>query len=145
VCSHPDRADIDARIAEGGGSNRSLARTYLLSEDAIARHKRNHLPKAVVQAAQEKGAERGADLLSRIRSAEAKLMGYEKVAYNLAHKGIRTGDDALVLRALSEARRSAVESRMRLWDLELRVTETRQIAERLEDVERRIGEDSWAR
>lgn len=63
----------------------------------------------------------------------------------MAHKGFKQGDDALVLRALSEARRSSVESRLRLWDLELRVTETREIAERLEEIERQIGGDSWVR
>lgn len=145
VCSHPDRGDIDSVLAEGGVSNRAVSRKFLVGEDALARHKKNHLPKAVAQAAQEKGAERGADLLDRIRSAEAKLGRYESIAVNLARKGAEDGDPALVLRALAEARRSSVESRLRLWDLELRVTETRQIAERLEEVERQIGGDQWVR
>ncbi len=46
---------------------------------------------------------------------------------------------------MAEARRSSVESRMRLWDLELRVTETREIAARLEEIERQIGGDQWVR
>lgn len=145
VCQHPDRRAIDANLAEGGRSNRALSRTFLLSEDSIARHKRNHLPQAIAQAAEATGAERGKDLLARIRAAEEKLAGYERVAYSLAHKGIRTDDDALVLRALSEARRASVESRLRLWDLELRVTETRDIAVRLEEIEKQIGGDAWVR
>lgn len=145
TCSHPDLSAINANLAEGGASNRSLSQKYLVSADSLARHRKNHLPKAAIQAAQEKGAERGADLLDRIKSAEAKLSHYEKIAVNLATKGVKDGDAALVLRALSEARRSSVESRLRLWDLELRVTETRDIAERLAEIERRIGEDSWAR
>ncbi len=145
VCSHPDIADLDAQLVEGGKSLRGLARIYALSEDSLQRHRKRHLPQAVAQAAEEKAVEKGADLLDRIRAAEAKLSGYERIAYSLAQKGFRQGDDALVLKSLSEARRSAVESRMRLWDLELRVTETRDIAERLADIERRIGEDSWAR
>jgi hypothetical protein len=145
VCQHPDRSAIDSIIAEGGVSFRSLSQKFVLSADSLARHRKNHLPKAVVQAAQEETTERGKDLLDRIRSAEAKLAGYEKVAYNLAHKGIRTGDDALVLRALSEARRASVESRLRLWDLELRVAETREIAQRLEEIEKALGGDAWVR
>lgn len=141
VCCHPDIADLNAQLAEGGKSLRGIARTYALSEDALQRHRKRHLPQAVVQAAEAKGAVHGADLLSRIRTAEEKLSGFERVAYNLAHKGIRTGDDALVLRALSEARRSSVEAKMRLWDLELRVTETREIAARLEEIEKQIGGD----
>jgi hypothetical protein len=145
VCSHPDIADLNAQLIEGGASLRGIARKYLLSEDALSRHKKRHLPAAVVQAAQEETIERGRDPLSRIRTAEEKLSGYERVAVNLAHRGVKDGDPALVLRALAEARRSSVESRMKLWDLELRVTETRAIAERLEEVEKQIGGDSWVR
>ncbi len=124
---------------------RGLARKFVLSEDALQRHRKRHLPQAVAQAAEEKAVEKGADLLDRIRAAEAKLSGYERIAYSLAQKGFRQGDDALVLKSLSEARRSAVESRMRLWDLELRVAETREIAARLEEIERQIGGDAWVR
>lgn len=145
VCQHPDRRDIDAQLAEGGRSNRALSQTFVLSEDAIGRHRRNHIPVAVSRGAEEKGAVHGRDLLDRIRSAEEKLSGYERIAYNLAQKGFRQGDDALVLRALSEARRASVESRIRLWDLELRVSETREIAERLEEIEKQIGGDQWVR
>lgn len=145
ACQHPDAADINAHLAEGGRSLRVLSRKYLVSEDSLSRHRKNHLPQAVALAAQEKGAERGKDLLSRIRSAEEKLSHYEKIAVNLATKGVKDGDAALVLRALAEARRSSVEARMRLWDLELRVSETREIAERLEEIERQIGGDQWVR
>lgn len=145
TCQHPDVADINAILAEGGRSIRAVSRTYALGEDSISRHRKNHLPKAVAQAAQEKEGARGKDLLARIRSAEGKLSRYESIAVNLARKGAEDGDPALVLRALAEARRSSVESRLRLWDLELRVTETRQIAERLEEVERQIGGDQWVR
>lgn len=141
VCAHPDARDIDSVLIEGGGSNRDLARKYLVSEDALSRHRRNHL----AQEAEAKGIEKGRDLLARIRTAEEKLSGYERLAYNLAQKGIRQGDDALVLRALSEARRASVESRLRLWDLELRLTETRELAERLEEIEKRLGDEAWVR
>lgn len=145
VCSHPDIEDLNAQLVEGGASLRGIARKYLLSEDALSRHKKRHLPQAVAQAAQEKGTEQGADQLSRIRTAEEKLSRYESIALNLANQGAKQGDAQLVLRALAEARRSSVESRMRLWDLELRVTETREIAERLEEVEKQIGGDAWVR
>jgi hypothetical protein len=111
----------------------------------LQRHRKRHLPAAVSRGAEEKGAEKGRDLLDRIRAAEEKLSGYETVAVNLATKGVKQGDYPLVLRALAEARRASVESRLRLWDLELRVTETRDIAERLAQIERQIEEDSWAR
>jgi hypothetical protein len=145
VCSHPDIADLDAQLVEGGKSLRGLARIYALSEDSLQRHRKRHLPQAVAQAAEEKAVEKGADLLDRIRAAEAKLSGYERIAYSLAQKGFRQGDDALVLRALSEARRASVESRLRLWDLELRVAETREIAQRLEEIEKALGGDAWVR
>jgi hypothetical protein len=111
----------------------------------LQRHRKNHLPQAVAQAAEAKGIERGADLLDRIRAAEAKLSGYERIAYSLAQKGFRLGDDALVLKSLSEARRSAVESRLRLWDLELRVTEVRELDDRIREIEQVVGGDAWVR
>ncbi len=145
ACQHPDAADINAHLAEGGRSLRVLSRTYALSEDSLQRHRKNHLPQAVAQAAEAKGIERGADLLDRIRAAEAKLSGYERIAYSLAQKGFRLGDDALVLKSLSEARRSAVESRLRLWDLELRVTEVRELDDRIREIEQVVGGDAWVR
>ncbi len=145
ACTHPDSADINAQLAEGGTSIRGLSRKFLLSEDSLQRHKKRHLPQAVAQAAEVKAGEKGRDLLDRIRTAEEKLSGYERLAYSLAHKGIRRGDDALVLRALAEARRSAVESRMRLWDLELRVTEVRELDDRIREIEQVVGGDAWVR
>ncbi len=145
VCSHPDIDDLNAQLVEGGASLRGIARKYLLSEDALSRHKKRHLPQAVAQAAEAKGAERGRDLLDRIRTAEEKLSGYERVAVNVALRAFKERDAPLALRALAEARRSAVESRMRLWDLELRLTETRELAERLEEIEKRLGDDAWVR
>lgn len=146
TCQHPDIADINAILAEGGRSIRAVSRIYALSEDSLSRHRRNHLPKAVVQAAQEETTEKGRDLLDRIRSAEEKLSHYEKIAVNLATKGAREGDDALVLRALAEARRSSVEARMKLWDLEHRITEVRELDDRIREIEQRVGgDDAWVR
>lgn len=145
VCSHPDIADLNAQLAEGGKSLRGIARIYALSEDALQRHRKRHLPQAVSRGAEAKAVEKGKDLLDRIRSAEEKLSGYERLAYNLAHKAIRRGDDALVLRALAEARRSSVESRLKLWDLEHRITEVRELDDRIREIEQQIGGDSWVR
>ncbi len=145
VCSHPDIDDLNAQLVEGGRSLRGLARKFVLSEDALQRHRKRHLPAAVSRGAEVKAGEKGRDLLDRIRTAEEKLGGYERIAVNLATKGVKDGDAALVLRALSEARRSAVESRLKLWGLELQVTETRDIAERLAEIERQIGADHWVR
>ncbi len=145
VCSHPDVRDIDALLAEGGRSIRGISRTYALSEDSLQRHRKRHLPAAVSRGAEEKAVEKGKDLLDRIRAAEEKLSGYETVAVNLATKGVKQGDYALVLRALAEARRSAVESRMRLWDLELRVTEVRELDDRIREIEQQVSGDAWVR
>jgi hypothetical protein len=111
----------------------------------LQRHRKRHLPAAVSRGAEEKAVEKGKDLLDRIRAAEEKLSGYETVAVNLATKGVKQGDYALVLRALAEARRSAVESRMRLWDLELRVTEVRELDDRIREIEQQVSGDAWVR
>ena len=59
VCSHPERAAIDKSLA-AGAQLRGLARTYFGStkaEDALGRHKAEHLPATVAKANMEREVE----------------------------------------------------------------------------------------
>jgi len=88
ACAHPDRSAIDANLAEGGRSIRGIAQTFVLSEHSLARHRRNHLPKREIQAAQE----------TRVYDHHKKLRVLEKVLFSVLTRRLKDQDDAVVLR-----------------------------------------------
>lgn len=88
VCSHPDRASIDANLAEGGRSNRSLSQIFVLSEHSLARHRKNHLPKIAIAAATE----------HRALDHHKKLRVLEKALLLVFRRNLEARDDPVVLR-----------------------------------------------
>ncbi len=122
VCAHPDRASIDAQIAEGGRSNRALSQTFVLSEDAIARHKKNHLPKIAIAAATE----------TRAYDHHKKLRVLEKALLMVFKRNLEAQDDPVVLRAHA--------SLLRHYEFELRLTEVEEIKRDLEALTETIRE-----
>lgn len=89
MCSHPDSADINAQIVEGGVSYRSLARKFVLSEDSLARHRKNHLPKIAIAAATEE----------REYGHHKKLKVLEHTLFLVLKRRLKDQDDGMVLRA----------------------------------------------
>ena len=53
ICIHPRRQEIDTAIVTRQ-SNRSIARQFDVSKDAVARHRKDHLPDKLVKAADAK-------------------------------------------------------------------------------------------
>ncbi len=96
ICTHFDREAIDAAIADRRGSMRAIAREHDVSEDALRRHRDDHLGDVLASA---KAAEsvRADDVVSRVirlaNTAEAILVRAEE-----------KDDDELRLKALREAR-----------------------------------------
>lgn len=109
VCSHPDIADLNAQLVEGGASLRGIARKYLLSEDALQRHRKNHLPKAAIQEAVEE----------REVGHRRKLKILEHTLFLVLKRRLRDEDDALVLRAHGQL--------LRHYEFELRLAEVEEI------------------
>lgn len=109
VCAHPDIADINAQIIEGGASYRVLAQKYLVSEDALQRHRKNHLPKVAVQAAVEE----------REFGHHKKLRILEKVLFSVLHSRLKDEDHGLVLRAHGQI--------LKHYEFELRLGEVEEI------------------
>lgn len=79
TCQHPQRTEIDARLArtaETAESISGIARAYDLHPDSLARHHKTHLPKAlaVVAArhAQLEGETKGMDILASLGRAADK-------------------------------------------------------------------------
>lgn len=127
VCQHPDRRDIDAVLVEGGASIRSLSRKFLLSEDSISRHRKNHLPKYEIQAATE----------SREFGHHKKLEILEKTLLLVLKRRLRDEDDGMVLRAHA--------SLLRHYAFELQLGEIEGIRRELEALTEQIREREASR
>ena len=63
VCEHPEREAID-RALVGDSSNLSLSSVFAVSEQALRRHKANHLPAKLVMAQAAEEVAQADDLLA---------------------------------------------------------------------------------
>lgn len=124
VCSHPDRRDIDSILIEGGVSLRGVSRKYLVSEDSLSRHRRNHLPKIAIQEATE----------SRETDHHQKLARLERVLYTVLLARLKDEDHSLVPRVHASLLRN-MEFELRLADVEDVKREIEQLKEALHERE----------
>ncbi|GAA2092599.1 hypothetical protein [Brevibacterium salitolerans] len=100
ACRHPDREGLDRELA-GGLTLRAAAEKYDLSKDAVARHKRDHLSKAL-RAVQERRETAGAQkAVDRAEELYAKASG-------ILERAEEEQDGKLSLAAIKELR-SVVE------------------------------------
>lgn len=73
VCSHPQRAEIDAALVEGAQSNRIIANQFGVSYQAVQRHSVKHLPAGLVAAAEAEDRDRAAEVLAEIDRALSRV------------------------------------------------------------------------
>jgi hypothetical protein len=106
VCAHVDRDIIDGALVASSTSNRRIAAQYALSENAVRRHARRHLPASLTVAAGAAEAAKADDLLDRLATLDAFV---DDVLVAAAADGAH----GMVLRAVREAR-AGVELRARL-------------------------------
>ena len=71
VCSHPDRAAIDKALVAGEPAPR-IAALHRVSEDALLRHRANHLPKLLAQARDRETARETDRATALAEQAEAR-------------------------------------------------------------------------
>ncbi len=116
ACQHPDIADINAQLVEGGRSIRGLARIYALSEDSLSRHRRNHLPKIAVEARTE----------MREYGHHRKLKILEQTLFMVLKRRLKDEDDGLVLRTHA--------SLLRHYAFELQLAEVEEIRKDLAEL-----------
>lgn len=79
MCSHPERRDIDA-AAVAGEPNRRIAARYGLSETAVRRHKRDHLPAALLVAHQADAVTLAGDLLAEVQRIHTSTLDVLRAA-----------------------------------------------------------------
>jgi len=96
VCQHRERDAINRELA-GNTAIPALAAKYRVSEDALLRHKANHLPAALAKAEAAREVSRADDLLAEVNKLKAKAIG-------LLLKAEVAGDYRTALAGIREAR-----------------------------------------
>lgn len=72
ICTHPERPAIDRALAEQA-TLRVIARRFAVSEDALQRHKSEHIP-AALSLAKEAESVAADDLLAQVIMLQAKTL-----------------------------------------------------------------------
>ena len=75
VCSHPDRAAIDAALVEGQQSERAIARQWRVSRTALQRHRGAHLPAHLAKAKAAVDVAHADTLLTQLVDLQEKASG----------------------------------------------------------------------
>jgi hypothetical protein len=95
-CSHPESEAIDGALVLGTALS-ALSAKYRVSEDAMGRHKANHLPAKLARAREAEEATRADDLLRQVRALQSKTLG-------ILLRAEGAGDLRTALAAVREAR-----------------------------------------
>jgi hypothetical protein len=96
ICEHPEREAID-RALVGDSSNLSVSSLFAVSEQALRRHKTNHLPAKLVMAQQAEEVAEADDLLDQVRNLQARTLAILEAAEE-------TSQHRTTLAAIREAR-----------------------------------------
>ena len=97
VCAHPAHHRLNKLVVEGQESLRSIAHRHGLSKDALIRHRKAHIPKALVKAQEVSEIAHGEDLLGQLRDLQAR-------ARQILDEAENSGDLRTALMAIREAR-----------------------------------------
>ena len=101
ICKHEAKEAIDQAIV-AGGSRRTIANQYGLSDAAVGRHRENHLPVMLVKAAEAQELAHGERLLDRVEGLVDEALGSLKRSKELGREkdvlgAIREGRNCLEL------------------------------------------------
>jgi hypothetical protein len=90
ICTHPDRVAIDKEIASDA-PNRRIATQYGLSEAAVRRHKKDHLPDKLVKAAEAREIKEAGSLYDELmevtKETKAILKEMRKKGHDKDNRG----------------------------------------------------------
>lgn len=119
VCSSPSRASIDSDLVTKRGSIRGVARRYGLSPDAVERHAKAHLPRALAASEKVREEVRAEDLAAKAQRLEEdarRLLARAEKEGDLrcAVAAVKAALDVLtLLRRVSEDQRAAARDVLR--------------------------------
>jgi hypothetical protein len=96
ICSHPERETIDEALVSGAALS-ALSAKYRVSEDALGRHKGNHLPAKLVMAQAAEEVAQADTMLGQVRDLQSR-------ALTILGRAEEAGDLRTALGAIREAR-----------------------------------------
>jgi len=97
ICTHPERAVIDAAIVRGETGIRDIAGRFGISKSALDRHRKEHLPAHLLKAKDAAAVADADDLLRQAGALRSK-------AISLLMKAEAAGDLRAALAGVREAR-----------------------------------------
>jgi hypothetical protein len=97
VCTHPDRENIDEALVGATAISAISAKYRDISEDALGRHKANHLPSKLVMAEKAKEVAQADSLLDQVRDLQGRALA-------ILDQAEMSGDLRTALGAIREAR-----------------------------------------
>jgi hypothetical protein len=80
VCTHPDRENIDEALVGATAISAIAAKYRDISEDALGRHKANHLPAKLVMAEKAKEVAQADSLLEQVRDLQGRALAILEAA-----------------------------------------------------------------
>lgn len=96
VCLHPQRAEIDQALV-AGRPVRETSTLFRVSEDALSRHKAEHLPATLAKAQEAQEVARADSLLSQVRDLHDRTL-------KILSQAEATGKLETALKAIRETR-----------------------------------------
>jgi hypothetical protein len=76
VCTHPERTDLDLALSDPSRAISQIAAKYGVSEDALSRHKANHLIPEMREKLTEDPDLRDVDVLAEMKGLYARMKGH---------------------------------------------------------------------
>ena len=96
ICTYPDRAALDTALVSGEAL-RGIARRFAVSEDALFRHRSDHIPAHVAKAKDAEAVADAGDLLSQVQDLR-------RLAMHILARASAAGDLRTALLGVKEAR-----------------------------------------
>jgi len=98
VCTHAERRAIDRELVTGHLVNRRIASQHHLVETSIRRHAANHLPAALVKAAEAEDVRHALDVLGQLKAINGASLA-------ILSEARQQRDPATALRAIDRIQR----------------------------------------
>ncbi len=122
VCAHPEREGIDKALA-AGAQLRGLSRTYFGSakaEDALGRHKAEHLPATVVQAEAAWQVEQARGVVAEGLDVVGQLRAINTITLHVLQEARDSQNYDITLKAVDRVQRQIELQAKLLGDLDER-------------------------
>ena len=109
VCTHPDRARLDAAVVGEHGSIRSIAKQAGVSDSALLRHSNNCLPARLVKGKEAQDEAQALDVVKQLRAING-------AALEILRNARQRKDDDTALKAIARVEKQ-IELQARLLQL----------------------------